>query len=161
MECRASSYMTNVTMRRQYLTIWDAFVDTLLCFRILSPTVDTPPSQWENTTSIKGSSPGLFGRVHMLSKYPKATSVSWALDENEKKAPLEHCLLPKSGVPAEGQILDPNAHGPYSGQISTPDHSQAFHPSLYTIRMKGHRLPLHMWTLHVFIFRRGDLMNPI
>ena len=137
MECRASSYMTNVTMRRQYSTIWDAFVDTLLCFRILSPTVDTPPSQWENTTSIKGSSQGLFGRVHMLSKYPKANILSWALDENEQKAPLEHCLLPKSGVPAEGQILDANAPGPYSGQIWTPDHSQAFHPSLYTIRMKG------------------------
>ena len=96
----------------------------------------------------------------MLSKYPKANILSWALDENEQKAPLEHCLLPKSGVPAEGQILVPNATGPYSGQIWTPDHSQAFHPSLYTIRMKDHRLPLHMWTLHVFIFRRGDLMNP-
>ena len=153
--------MTNVTMIRQYLTIWDAFVDALLCFLILSPTVDTPPSQWENTTSFKGSCPGLFGRVHMLSKYPRATSVSWALDENEQKAPLEHCLLPKSGVPAEGQIPDADAHRPYSGQIPTPDHSQAFHPSLYTIRMKDHRLPLHMWTLHVFVFRRGDLMNPI
>ena len=136
-------------------------MDPLLCFRILSPTADTPPSSRENTTSFKGSRPGLFGRVHMLSKYPKATSVSWALDENEQKAPLDHCLLPKSGVPAEGQILDANAHGPYSGQISTPDHPHAFHPSLYTIRMKGHRLPLHMWTLHVFIFRHGDLMNPI
>ena len=153
--------MTNVTMIRQYLTIWDAFVDTLLCFLILSPTVDTPPSSRENTTSFKGSRPGLFGRVHMHSKCPKATSVSWALDENEQKAPLEHCLLPKSGVPAEGQILDPNTTGPYSGQISAPDHSQTFHPSLYTIRMKGHRLPLHMWAFHVFIFRHGDLMNPI
>ena len=97
----------------------------------------------------------------MLFKYSKANILSWALDENEQKAPLEHCLLPKSGVPAEGQILDPNAHGPYGGRIWTPDHSQAIHPSLYTIRMKDHRLPLHMWTLHVFIFRRGDLMNPI
>ena len=117
MECRASSYMTNLTMRRQYLTIWDAFVDTLLCFRILSPTMlDTPYSYWENTTSIRGSSPGLFGRVHMLSKYPKANILSWALDENEQKEPLEHYLLPKSGVPAEGQILVPNAHGPLAGR---------------------------------------------
>ena len=53
----------------------------------------------------------------MLSKYPKATSVSWALDENEQKMPLEHCLLPKSGVPAEGQILVPRgaSRGPNPG----------------------------------------------
>jgi len=95
MECEASSYMTNVTMRRKYLTIWDAFVDTLHYY------VFSDPEPYRGHTSflvgkhhvLQGSHPGLFGRVHMLSKYPKATSVSWALDENEKQAPLEHIIL--------------------------------------------------------------------
>ena len=85
MECDASSHMIDMTMGYLYLTICSNIVDTLLCFLSLDPRLGTPPSQEENTTSVEGSRPGCFGRVHRLSKYHKVTSLSWIFGSNEQK----------------------------------------------------------------------------
>ena len=102
--------MIDMTMGYLYLIICSNIVDTLLCFLSLNPRWGGGTSfVGENTTSVKESRPGCFGRVHRLSKYHKVTSLSWIFGSNEQNTPLEHRLLPKIRVPVEGgsQILDP------------------------------------------------------